>query len=152
MTNEINYGDCWTYPLPKINEMVKNIDDISEEMEELQSEFNQIESAMEIKTGTFTPASGITLNEVSVKQQGNVVNIRAWVESATAISGDTVIGTVNGVDIPTGGVRGICSTGVHGYDANVCAYCHLYASNSTFHLLPAVNNHTNAVINLTYIV
>ncbi|GMO65385.1 MAG: hypothetical protein Ta2D_11770 [Rickettsiales bacterium] len=100
------------------------------------------------KTGTFTPASGITVGSCVIMQTGNniFVHFSALARTSGSTTGSQVVGVISGVDLPA------LSPRLYGLNASTNAQADAYISpngNVTVNI-PAVNQ--NYYMNGSYMV
>lgn len=102
------------------------------------------------KTGTLTPVSGTTAHEVFVKQIGNIVTIRGFIQTV-AITANTIknIATLSGVDIPASGIRTFASYADHAYDPQNICYCAVDPTQGLRVNIPTSGNYT-ITFNIVY--
>lgn len=104
------------------------------------------------KTGTFTPASGITIGDLRVKQIGKIVEVHFYAYKSTGWgSSELNVGSVSGVTFPPTLLRKDCATGTQAYMALSSAYCFMNGSGA-INLLSANASHTYALFDFVYTV
>lgn len=90
---------------------------------ELQADVNTLNGNLEIKTGTFTQASGQTIgNYLLIRQSGHVVSVWGYINNVNVASGAQVIGAISGVSLPAAVVRTTCQISNAAYTLGAFAY------------------------------
>lgn len=164
---EINYGDCYMYPIPKMNKIIKGITDnaaktaetvesLNAAMEDLTDDVTQMSETVGIlntvKTGSIEAVEGFTFSELEVKQHGKIVNISGYVTAAENwAASEVTIGSVTGVDKPTKNKRTLCGSGTAAYSAVNAAYMMLSTTGAVIVRVPTAANKV-LTFNVCYIV
>lgn len=80
--------------------------------------------ALDVKDGTFTPASGQSLtSSLSIRQSGHVVTVFGYINNVSIpTTSSTVIGAIGNVSLPTNGVRVVGSVGANAYSMGTPSY------------------------------
>lgn len=104
-------------------------------------------------SGSVTAASGSNVNEWTIRQYGNVVFVKFYVNksSGTYPAGtETLVATLTGVDRPVQAIRLLCGCGAAAYAANESCYAFI-GTDGTIRINPSV---ASAVVTFcfTYIV
>lgn len=79
---------------------------------------------LDVKVGTFTPASGQSLsNGLLIRQSGHVVTIFGYINNVTiSTTASTVIGAIGNVSLPANAVRVVGSVGANAYSMGTPSY------------------------------
>lgn len=167
MSKEIKYGDCYMYPIPKMNEIIKGITDSAAQTDETVESLNTaveeitdnvtqmseiVDSLNTVKTGSIEAVEGFTFSELEVKQHGKIVNISGYVTATNNWAAtETTIGSLTGVDKPTKNKRILCGSGTAAYSAVNSAYMMISSAGNIIVRVPTAANKV-LIFNECYIV
>ena len=104
-----------------------------------------------MKTGTFTPSSGVTIQETEIKQDGHNVYVRiSATRTGNFPTSQQQVGNVSGVDLPKTLIRTICGAGANAYGATDSGYLLMDTDGGVYVQLSTARPRVN--ICFTYIV
>lgn len=85
----------------------------------------EISNVSNTKTGSFNPATGVTVSEQDIKQVGNCVYIHFYVTGTFAAGTSYNIGSVSGISTPSQRTRWLTGGGANPYNATTPVYATL---------------------------
>lgn len=106
-----------------IAEVTDSVNTNTEDIATLNSNINDLNSLLSVKTGAFASAISGASNNLNVWQSGNVVTVSGWLGSLSLTANTTtVIGTIRNVTLPRANIRLRGGCGANAYSPQSDCY------------------------------